>query len=93
MNPKQMIDRYGKEFIKYMLDCFVIKKQLDNDKLRQLLINNGTITNRTSAVRGTTYKSDYSKYNGISIYNKRNSKIVDFVIYDKDIPELLEELA
>lgn len=91
MHP--LIKEYGKELVEDLLDYLLITQNYKNvEILRQILIKNKIITNRTKGIH-------HYIHNGISLYhvkcyrNSNGKSIIDIMILKNEIPQLLKEIA
>jgi len=89
MHP--IVEKYGKQLIKELLDIIFITKKIESEVAYNLLLKHKIITRRTKTVYGYIYKG----YNNNRIYftNSRGKYILDVRILDEDMPKVLEDLC
>lgn len=96
MSIARLIERYGKEFIKKLIDIVVIcdrkNRKNINEKTREILIEHNIIK-KTTKIINTTIIITYDKSYHIFIRNGRNQNIIEEITFQQEkLPEIMELL-
>lgn len=99
-----IIEKYGKQLASELLGMVIIKRVLEPEKVRLLLIKHNIITKRTKIVRPRfytnylygivdgRYQKTGEKEHRIYINNGRNQSIMSTKFRDSEIQKILEAL-
>ncbi|HOJ95138.1 MAG TPA: hypothetical protein PK390_07845 [Fervidobacterium nodosum] len=89
----EYIEKYGKEFIRDILDIIIIKEnKVTDEDFRKILIKNKIIKPSTKFVYHTIYHSDILRNWYIIAENGRGTIILDLTFNDSELPILFSEL-
>jgi hypothetical protein len=106
MTIQELIQKYGKQAIKELVDMMIIYDSIKDTDIQPILVKHKIITNRTKIIRVNLWKQqgyygynerhEYIKYNGykytLSIKNGRGTQIIYIAFFEHQIPEILEAL-
>lgn len=88
---QEYIDKYGKEFLREILDIVIIdKRPFNNEEIRNLLLKHKLIKPSTKIIRCYHSSTDYAFH--INIRNGRNTYILYMFIRKEELPELFKLL-
>lgn len=89
------IDKYGKEFLKDILNIIYIQKPkyIDNHEFRKLLIYYQIIKPTTKQIYVSLYHSHYNRSWNLIVKNGRGTYVVNIIIYDNELPEISKLLS
>jgi hypothetical protein len=89
----EYIEKYGKEFIRDILDIIIIKEnKITNEDFRKILIKNKIIKPSTRFVYPTICRSDILRKWYVIAQNGRGTVILNLTFNDSELPILFSEL-
>lgn len=103
---KDLIQKYGKQLIKELLDLMIISRRVDSESLRLTLIKYGVIKKTTKSLKAyfSRYQESGKLPNGkwgmindwenkLAIKNGRNQYVFPIIKFnDSELPKILEVL-
>ena len=87
MHP--LIEQYGKEVLRDLMDMAIINEKLDNQKVYDMLLKHKIITRNTKRINCSFRNTNYAF--SLALYNSKRY-IVDIKIIKSDLPAFIKEL-
>lgn len=90
-----IIEKYGKQITKELLDIIIIKEKFNNNEVRDVLLKHNVIKKTTKTIDGYVYNCNGNTRNKkytMNIRNGRGEVILNISFNELDIPTIINML-